>query len=218
MLFIVFILEYESWLPWQRPLKIRTSRFKSFIYSRAEPNGENRVKIRPVEVETTGLTEIVKNDNNKIQKQNLSNFRSVWNSTAATSYRSHPHRRQYALTKSAMQSSTVDVLFITLTAHLKVRSHRCDWMNWTGTSQFWISTQAVQFSSVTAMRTPRWHSFFSSYKDCVVDSSARSVCVSLFFPRRLFSVVEKLRMLIITLRRVRQTRIDCAPESTTQSL
>jgi len=55
-----FILEYESWLPWQRPLKIRTSRFKSFIYSRAEPNGENRVKIRPVEIEIKRLTETVK--------------------------------------------------------------------------------------------------------------------------------------------------------------
>ena len=50
----------ESWLPWQRPLKIRKSRFRSFTTAIAEPNGKNRVKIRPVEVEIIGLTEIVK--------------------------------------------------------------------------------------------------------------------------------------------------------------
>ena len=44
-------------------------RFRSSSTAIAEPNGENRVKIRPVEGEIIGLTEIVKN--NKIQKQNI---------------------------------------------------------------------------------------------------------------------------------------------------
>ena len=35
-------------------------RFRSSSTAIAEPNGENRVKIRPVEVEIIGLTEIVK--------------------------------------------------------------------------------------------------------------------------------------------------------------
>jgi len=54
----------ENWLPWQRPLglKIRKSRFRSFIYSIAEPNGENRVNIRRAEVEIIGLTEIAKKE------------------------------------------------------------------------------------------------------------------------------------------------------------
>jgi len=56
----------ENWLPWQRPLglKIRKSRFRSFIYSIAEPNGENRVNIRTAEVEIIGLTEIAKKERN----------------------------------------------------------------------------------------------------------------------------------------------------------
>ena len=45
------ISEKESWLPWQRPLKIRklpcSDRSST---ATAEPNGENRVKIRPMEV------------------------------------------------------------------------------------------------------------------------------------------------------------------------
>ena len=42
--------------------------FKSFIYSHSGTERWNRVKIRPVEVEIIGLTEIVKK--RKIQKQN----------------------------------------------------------------------------------------------------------------------------------------------------
>jgi len=56
------ISENESWLPWQRPLKIRKSRFRCSSTATAEPNGENRVKIHPVKVEIIGLTEIVKKE------------------------------------------------------------------------------------------------------------------------------------------------------------
>ena len=37
----------------------------------AEPNGEHRVKIRPVEVEIKGLREIVRKEKEMIQKQNI---------------------------------------------------------------------------------------------------------------------------------------------------
>ena len=65
------ISEKESWLPWQRPLKIRklpcSDRSST---ATAEPNGENRVKIRPMEVvEVKGLTEIVKKERKKIHQK-----------------------------------------------------------------------------------------------------------------------------------------------------
>ena len=58
------ISENESWLPWQRPLKIRNSRFRSFIYSRSgtemwKPCENPSIYI---EVEIIGLTEIVKKE------------------------------------------------------------------------------------------------------------------------------------------------------------
>ena len=62
------IAEKENWLLWQRPWKIRKSRFRSSSTAIAE-TGKNRVKIRPVEVEIIGLTKIVKK---KIKKYETS--------------------------------------------------------------------------------------------------------------------------------------------------
>ena len=47
-------------LPWQCPLRIRYTNFRSFIYSHSSTNPTNLVKIGLVDVETIGLTEIVK--------------------------------------------------------------------------------------------------------------------------------------------------------------
>ena len=55
------ISENESWLLLQRPLKIKKKRASVRSSTAiAEPNGENRVKIRLVDVEIIGLTEILK--------------------------------------------------------------------------------------------------------------------------------------------------------------
>jgi len=54
------ISENESWLLWQRPLKIKKRASVRSSTAIAEPNGENRVKIRLVDVEIIGLTEIFK--------------------------------------------------------------------------------------------------------------------------------------------------------------
>ena len=61
------ISEKESWLPWQRPLKIRKPPCSDrSSTATAEPNGENRGKIRPMEVvEVKGLTEVVKKERKK---------------------------------------------------------------------------------------------------------------------------------------------------------
>ena len=52
------IAENRNWLLWQRPLRDQKSRFRSSSAATAEPNAENRVKIRPVEVEIIVLTEL----------------------------------------------------------------------------------------------------------------------------------------------------------------
>jgi len=54
------IAEKENWLLWQRPWKLRKSKFRSSSTAIAETNGKNRVKIRPVEVEIIGLTKSLK--------------------------------------------------------------------------------------------------------------------------------------------------------------
>ena len=53
------IAENKNWLLWQRPSMDRKSRFRSLSTAMVEPNGENHVKIRPVEVKIKWLTEIL---------------------------------------------------------------------------------------------------------------------------------------------------------------
>jgi len=53
----------QNWLPRQRSPRDRKTKFSSFIYSHGQDHtiSENWTKIDPVDVETFGLTEIVKN-------------------------------------------------------------------------------------------------------------------------------------------------------------
>jgi len=58
----------KDWLPWQQPLRGRKANFGSITYNHSSIESGNLAKIGPLDVEITGLTEIVEN---KKQQQNI---------------------------------------------------------------------------------------------------------------------------------------------------
>ena len=64
-------LTCKNWLPWQHTSRDQNTNLRSFIYSHTSTNPENLVKIGPVDVKISDLTEIAEKEINNKQRQNI---------------------------------------------------------------------------------------------------------------------------------------------------